>query len=63
MVKELLYRPCSFEMTLRPGDDKEKGNRERLKVEDILSSPHSMLVLLKRHHLGKTGDHRAHLEI
>ena len=63
MVKELLYRPCSFEMTLRQGDDKGKGNSRRVKVEDMPSSPRSMLVLLKRHHLGKTGDHRAHLEI
>jgi hypothetical protein len=66
MVKELLYRLYSFEMTLRKGDDKEKGITKSLKVEDILSRssrPPSMLAILKQHHLGRTGEHRAHLGI
>ena len=66
MVKELLYRQCSFEMTPLRGDDKEKGNSKSQMFEDTLSSsscPHNMLVPLKRCHPEKTGDHRAHLEI
>ncbi len=66
MVKELLYRLYSFEMTLHKGDDKEKGSSKSQKVEDILSSfrrPPSMLALLKPHYQGRTGGHRAHLEI
>ena len=66
MVRESLFRLSSFEMTLLWGDDQEKGNSKNMMVEDILSSssrPHKMLVLLKRHHPERTGDHRAHLEI
>jgi hypothetical protein len=65
MVKGLLYRRCSFEMTHHLGDDKEKGNSRSLKVGDILSSfsPHSMLVLLNPRHPARIGDRQAHLEI
>jgi hypothetical protein len=66
MAKGLLYRRCSFEMTLHRGDDREKGISKSLKVGDILSSssrPHNMLVLPNLRHPEKIGDHRAHLEI
>lgn len=66
MVRESLFRLSSFEMTLHRGDDQEKGNSKSMMVEDILSSssrPLNMLVLLKRRHPERTGDHRAHLEI